>query len=63
MSREEARKKFIVYVKPIMERNGFPYENPEKPLIDKKYQDCIKEKLKAGQSLEEIEEARKAFIE
>ena len=45
-----------------MERNGFSYENPEKALIDKKYDDCIKKKLEAGQTLEEIEKAREAFL-
>ena len=34
-----------------MDKNGFSYENPEKPLIDKNYKDCIDKKLEAGQTL------------
>ena len=62
MSKEEARSRFIEYAIPIMERNNLPYDNPKKAIIDKWYNECIQEKLKAGQSLKEIEKARKAFL-
>ena len=62
MSKEEARSRFIEYAIPIMERNNLPYDNPKKAIIDKQYNECIQEKLKAGQSLKEIEKARKAFL-
>ena len=48
MSREEARRLWLEAAIPIMEREGISSEHPEKALVDKKYNDCIKLKMASG---------------
>jgi len=62
VSKEESRKKWLAAALPIMDRNGFSYESPKKALMDKNYKDCIQRKIESGQSLEDIEKAREAFL-
>lgn len=63
VSKKEAREKFLAAALPIMDRGGFSWENPNKALVDKNYEDCISSKLAEGKSLEEIKKAREAFLQ
>ena len=60
---EEAQKEWLAFAIPLMEREGFPIEDPEKALIEREYEACIKEKLEKGATLEELELARKAYMD
>lgn len=62
MPKEEAQGKWLEAIKPIMERENYPWVHPNKAAIDKKYQQCVERQLKEGKTVAEIEAARKAYL-
>lgn len=63
MPREEARRIYLEKARPIVERNGFQWENPQKEIIDREYNKCVEEQLAEGATVAELEAARKAYLD
>lgn len=63
MPKDEAQIKYIEWSEKIANRHGYSLEHPEKALIDKQYEQCVKKKLESGITMKQIEEDKAKFIE
>lgn len=63
MSILDARKGYLKEAKVVMKRMNYDWTHPDKAFIENEYEKCIKRKMSAGASREEIEAARKKYIQ
>lgn len=62
MSKEEAQRRWLEAVKPIMIRENYDWTHPDKARIDKEYEKCVAEQLAEGKTIEDIKRAREEYL-